>query len=141
MAGARNLGGCAARAAGLDYRPMARILVADDDAAFLGMLTDRLQSRGHQVIPVSDGMQVAEKAQELHPDLLVLDIQMPNSYGTTAHSVLRDRPRTADLPVIFVTGVPLENAKKIVPDLPNVRLVGKPVDFAGLLALVEELLK
>lgn len=119
---------------------MAKIMVADDDPALLGMVTDLLQSRGHQVISVSDGMQVAEKAQDLLPDLIVSDIQMPNSYGTTAFSILQDHPRTAKIPVIFMTGVPLENAKKILPDKPTVRLMGKPLDFNKLVALVDELL-
>jgi CheY-like chemotaxis protein len=119
---------------------MALIMVADDEPSIVSLLKDFLQSRGYQVLPVEDGMQVAEKAQLFHPVLIVCDIQMPNVYGTTSYHVLQKEPSTAKIPVIFITGVPEEAARKLVPKDPKVRLLRKPLDLKSLEAAIQELL-
>lgn len=120
---------------------MALILVADDDPALLDLVRQVLESRGHQVVAVDDGLQLVEKAKDFKPQLIVCDIMMPNTYGTAAMSMLHDQPALAQTPVIFITGVPLQNARKILPDSPRVRLLAKPVDMMVLLQNVDELLK
>ena len=124
----------------VESRVMALIMVADDNAEIVDLLKDYLESRGHQVVTVGDGMAAAEKAQTWKPQLILCDIQMPNVYGTTTYSILRRNPETKDTPIIFITGVPLEAAQKIVPQEPKVRLLCKPVDLKVLDRHIEEML-
>jgi CheY-like chemotaxis protein len=119
---------------------VALIMVADDNAEIVVLLKDFLQSKGHQVVTVTDGMQMAEKAQDWRPQLIISDIQMPNVYGTSAYRVLQDNPVTKTTPLIFITGVDFTAAQKIVPKGPNVRLLPKPVDLKKLESCIQELL-
>ena len=119
---------------------MALIMVADDDPVILAMIRGHLESLGHQVVTVSDGMQAAEKAQDWRPHLIITDIQMPNAYGTTAYEVLQRSAATVGVPVIFISGVPEALAQKLLPKAVGVRFLPKPLDLVRLDALVRELL-
>lgn len=120
---------------------MALIMVAEDSPDILALLRDWLKLKGHQVVTVEDGLQLAEKAQDWVPQLIIADIMMPNVYGTSAYQVLQDNPRTKGVPVIFVTGVDPAAAERVVPKAPNVRLMFKPVDMKKLEEAIVELLK
>jgi CheY-like chemotaxis protein len=119
---------------------VALIMVADDNPEIVALLKDFLQSKGHQVVSVTDGMEMAEKAQDWRPELIISDIQMPNVYGTSAYNVLQENPVTKTTPLIFITGVDFTSAQKIVPKGPKVRLLAKPVDLRQLEKYIQELL-
>ncbi|MFC1679343.1 response regulator [Elusimicrobiota bacterium] len=120
---------------------MALIMVADDDPAFLALITEHLKSRGHQVVTVEDGVSAAEKAQDWKPHLILMDIMMPGVYGTSAYKSLESSGITRKTPVIFVTAVAVEKATKVVPEGPMTRLLLKPVDLQALDRLIGELLE
>jgi CheY-like chemotaxis protein len=119
---------------------MPLIMVADDDANVVAIYKDYLESRGHQVVTVPDGMQAAEKAQDWRPHLIVLDVQMPGAYGTTVYEMLQRNAATAGLPVIFISGVPGPRVEQLIPNVRNVRFMRKPLDLAQLDAAIQELL-
>lgn len=120
---------------------MALIMVADDTPEIVSMLKDLLSSRGHQVVGVSDGVQMVEKAKDWRPHLIVSDIMMPGSYGSSAYKTLQQDSSTASIPVVFLTAVSPEQARKVVPESPRVRLLFKPIDIPALFQAIEELLK
>lgn len=119
---------------------MALIMVADDDVAVVSVLTDFLESRGHQVVSVNDGTAASLKAQEWKPALIISDIIMPGVYGTSAYKSLENAGVVPRTPVLFITSVELEKARKIVPDNPRVRLLPKPLEWGAVEAAVKELL-
>jgi CheY-like chemotaxis protein len=119
---------------------MALILVADDDPAVADAIKRELELRGHQVEIATDGVAMAEKAERSRPSLIVCDIHMPNLYGTGAYDVLQRDSRTSSIPVVFVTGLPLEKAQKLVPQSPKVRLLSKPLDPKALDEVLKALL-
>jgi DNA-binding response OmpR family regulator len=83
----------------------ARILVADDDAWILRMVTTVLEKRGHTVITATDGEEAFEKAVAEPPDLVITDVMMPNMDGWTLIRALRARPEFSFVPVIFLTAL------------------------------------
>lgn len=119
---------------------MALILVAEDTPTIAELLVDLLESRGHQVAVAADGVQMIEKAKTLNPKLIVSDIMMPGTYGSSAYKALQDDAHTKDIPVIFLTGVAESAASKVVPQGPKTRLMFKPLDMPKFLAAVSELL-
>ncbi|MBI4248353.1 MAG: response regulator [Elusimicrobia bacterium] len=119
---------------------MSLIMVAEDTEQIRDLLKDFLESRGHQVVTVNDGVEASLKAQEWKPDLIISDIMMPHAYGTTAYATLQESPVTASIPVIFVTAVALDKAIQVVPQSPKVRLLAKPIDFGLLESAIKELL-
>lgn len=116
------------------------VMVADDDAAFAGMLNDFLSMKGYQVVVVPDGMQAGVKAGQLKPRLIVMDIQMPGAYGTAAYTTLLRDPSTASIPIIFCTGVPLDKAEAIVPKGKHIRLLSKTAGLVTIENTMKELL-
>jgi CheY-like chemotaxis protein len=82
-----------------------RILVADDDAWILRMVTTVLEKRGYQVETAADGQEALEKALEHPPSLLITDVMMPRMDGWELVRALRARPEFAFVPVIFLTAL------------------------------------
>jgi len=82
-----------------------RILVADDDAWILHMVTTVLEKRGYQVETASDGEEAYQKAIAQPPDLLITDVMMPKMDGWKLVKSLRARPEFALVPVIFLSAL------------------------------------
>lgn len=119
---------------------IAQILIADDNPDITGLLSDYLGMKNHRVLVVNDGFQLAQKASEHQPHLIITDIQMPGAYGSSAYQVLQKDPKTARIPLIFMSAHPYEKLQKLLPNDPKTRFVQKPVDLARLDALIKELL-
>ncbi len=82
---------------------MARILVVDDDKSVANTIDRLLQSRGHQTVVANDGWAALEAARREKIDIVVLDVLMPGMTGIEVCKRLRADPRTAMLPIIFLT--------------------------------------
>jgi CheY-like chemotaxis protein len=125
---------------GAGNRLIAQILLADDNVDITSMLSDYLQMKNHRVIVVNDGFQLAQKAAEHRPHLIITDIQMPGAYGSSVYQVLQKDPKTSGIPILFISAHPYEKLKPILPVDPKTRFVQKPVPFTKLEALITELL-
>ncbi|MBZ0277915.1 MAG: response regulator [Anaerolineae bacterium] len=79
------------------------ILVADDETHTTIMLERIFERENYEVKAVHDGVAALETAQEMHPDLLLLDIQMPLMNGFEVLKALRENPLTSNLPTIIIT--------------------------------------
>jgi DNA-binding response OmpR family regulator len=79
------------------------VLVADDDPDILQLVTFRLEGAGYEVVQAADGEEALRLAQELKPDLAVLDVTMPKLTGYDVTRQLREDDATRDIPVILLT--------------------------------------
>ena len=79
------------------------ILLVEDSTTQALHLRTLLEREGLQVAWARDGRQGVEKAQQLHPDLVVLDIQMPEMNGFEVSRMLKEEAETADIPIIMFT--------------------------------------
>ena len=77
-----------------------KILVVDDEALLVKGIRFNLQNEGYDVITGSDGLEAVQLTQNEHPDLIVLDVMMPNMDGMTACSKIRE---FSDVPIILLT--------------------------------------
>ncbi|MBE9509045.1 MAG: response regulator [Chloroflexi bacterium] len=80
-----------------------KILVVDDDLDSVKLVGMMLQRRGYEIIAAQSGAQALAKAQAENPDLVILDIMMPDVDGYEVCRQLRANPATADLPIIMFT--------------------------------------
>ncbi|OIN97308.1 hypothetical protein AUJ66_03705 [Candidatus Desantisbacteria bacterium CG1_02_38_46] len=60
---------------------MSRILLVDDDVDFVQMIKSRLEVNGYEIITASNGLEALNKAKENHPDLILLNVMMPELSG------------------------------------------------------------
>lgn len=80
------------------------VLYIDDNVADRVLLRRALQGQPLIVLCVDSGVEGIEAAQHHHPDVILLDLQMPGLDGREVITVLREKPQTADIPIVVVTG-------------------------------------
>jgi signal transduction histidine kinase len=91
------------------------ILIADDQKPMITILERIFLREGYDVVSVDNGLDAFQKAQELHPDLILLDVNMPVVDGFKTLQQLRELSSTADIPVILVTA--LEDSENVIKGL------------------------
>ncbi len=113
------------------------VLVADDDFNAAVLLRHVLERDGYAVEVVRDGLSALEKARDLQPDLILLDVQMPHMNGFEVTTHLREDPQTARIPVVFVTAA-ARDTRDVVQgfQLGADDYIRKPYDYHELLARV-----
>ena len=119
---------------------MPRILVVDDEPELLKALCVRLTAEGFACETARNGREALERVEAQLPDLMILDLIMPEVTGYEVCRKLQDDPRTACLPVLVLTAVP-QRAIIQTAELAAVTILHKPFDTAVLLATVRHLLK
>ena len=118
-----------------------KILIVDDEKDALFILEKALAGRGYSVVTANNGYDAIILAKSKRPDLIILDIAMPDIDGGEVSSRLKEDPRTTDIPVIFLTALvsKIEEKKKDHVLGSNV-LIAKPYDIEELLTQIEMLL-
>ena len=81
------------------------ILVADDDKDFREIIADFLHSKGFQTKTVSNGEEVVEAARELHPALVLMDVDMPKKNGIEATFELQQDPHTKNIKIMYLSNL------------------------------------
>jgi len=94
-------------------RPVHRILAVDDDPVVLMQLEDVLGEKGYEVKTASDGKQAIKMALAHPPDVMILDLMMPETDGFAVLDRIRQEPETRDLPVIILTAKDLNHTELI----------------------------
>jgi class 3 adenylate cyclase/CheY-like chemotaxis protein len=119
----------------------AKVLVVDDTPMNVKMLADVLAFKGYQVATASGGKEGLAKVESEKPDLVLLDVMMPDLDGYAVCRAIRAKPETAILPVVMVTA--LDPAEERVKGLEAGAddFLSKPINQPELLARVRSLLR
>ncbi|MEG4484802.1 response regulator [Microcoleus sp. D2_18a_B4] len=119
----------------------ANILVVDDTPENLRLLAGILSEKGYQVRPVPNGKLALSAAQKIPPDLVLLDIMMPEMDGYQVCQQLKDSEITKDIPVIFISAINdvLDKVKAFA--VGGVDFITKPFQVEEVLARIETHLK
>lgn len=116
-----------------------RILIVDDEPSIVRLLSLRLRVKGYEVIEAFDGLQCVKIATEEVPDLILLDIKMPNMDGISAFEKLIQMDITKKIPIIFMTAYPKVELKDKVLKMGAMDCISKPFiseDFEQTIARV-----
>jgi len=116
------------------------VLIVDDYADALDIWAIYLRSMGYRVSTAVDGLMAVAKAQELIPDLIVLDLELPGLTGFEAAKRLRAIPETAAIPLIAATGYSHERQLAMARQSGFDAVVVKPCDPDMLVLEIERLL-
>ena len=115
-----------------------KILVVDDEALLVKGIRFNLMNEGYEVITGSDGLDAVRLVQEQNPDLLVLDVMMPNMDGLTACAKIRE---FSDIPIILLTAKVEDMDKLIGFDHGADDYLTKPFNILELKARIRALLR
>ncbi len=80
-----------------------KILTCDDEKHIVRLIQVNLERQGYEVITAFNGAECLEKVKEDRPDLIVLDVMMPEMTGFEVLDILKKDPETEDIPVIMLT--------------------------------------
>jgi DNA-binding response OmpR family regulator len=121
-----------------------KILIIDDEADLITYLTAFFEDNGFEAISANDGKEGVQKAIKEKPDVITLDVSMPEESGVRALRELQENETTKNIPVIIVTGVSID-FKRFIETRKQVHppegYFEKPIDRDKLLAKVNELIK
>jgi pilus assembly protein CpaE len=117
-----------------------RILIVDDDRDSLKLIGLMLQRRGYQISAAQNGMQALAKAESEMPDLIILDVMMPDLDGFEVCRRLRANPKTAHTPIIMFTAKTQVNDKVLGFQAGADDYLTKPIHPAELSSRVEAVL-
>ena len=112
------------------------VLIVDDEPTILTILYHYLSHAGFTVHTLQDGRRTINQAQLVRPDVILLDVMMPDADGFSLAQQLRSCEVTQRTPIIFMTGVVDIEARLQSLQLERVDFMSKPVDLPGLLARV-----
>jgi class 3 adenylate cyclase len=119
----------------------ARILVVDDTPQNVKLLADLLGAKGYDVVTAATGAEALEKVSTERPDLVLLDVVMPQMSGYEVCRTLRARPDTAILPIVLVTALDPSQERIKGLDAGADDFLTKPIHQPELLARVRSLLR
>ncbi|MBL7068350.1 MAG: response regulator [Candidatus Omnitrophica bacterium] len=114
-----------------------KVLVIDDEKDLLELLTTRLQGEGFEVTCAFNGKEGLDKAAEWKPDLILLDIMMPEMDGIQTLKVLKETSETRTIPVIMLTCKGETESIFKTEKLGSTDYIIKPFDSTELLSLVK----
>ncbi|MEE8342049.1 MAG: response regulator [Candidatus Neomarinimicrobiota bacterium] len=103
-----------------------KILVVDDNPQIVRLISLRLYKNNFEVSVAHDGQQCVQVAKDELPDLILLDIKMPNGGGIKAFEALKTMADTNKIPVIFVTAFASKEVKRLVKEMGAIDLISKP---------------
>ena len=114
---------------------MATILLAEDNGPLLRLYSSALKSE-HVILPAETASEAIRQINKHHPDLMILDLNMPDAPGTAILEYVTSHPQFADLQVVVITGF-AHYQRDALPDV-VVDVLHKPVTTSTLLRVIDQ---
>jgi CheY-like chemotaxis protein len=116
------------------------ILVVDDAADNLAVLSLALQQQGYKVVTASNGEDAVTLAEQTRPNLILMDINLPELDGLGATRRIRENEELRQVPVVVVTAFGTEGFQRAAYDAGASGYLTKPIDFDRMTQLIARLL-
>ena len=119
---------------------MAKVLVIEDNPANMKLASLLLRNAGHAVLCAVDAETGLTMARACHPDLILMDIQLPGMDGLAATALLKQDPATIAIPVIALTAMAMKEDQEKTKVAGCDAYIAKPLRYQELYAAIEHLL-
>ena len=116
----------------------AQVLVVEDNEKNMKLFRDVLEASGYRLLEATTGEQAMELAVEQQPNLVLMDIQLPDIDGVDALGRLRADARTASIPVVALTAQAMHGDRERFLDAGFDAYISKPVDVLEFVKTVKE---
>ncbi len=116
------------------------VLLIEDTEEVVMLISDYLEQNGFKVFTAQDGIEGVNQAELMHPDVILMDIQMPRMDGFEATKKLRSQPAFANTPIIALTALAMANDRERCLAAGMDEYITKPVHLRGLVKIIETFL-
>ena len=118
-----------------------RILIVEDNPVSLTLLKQLLKAHGYEVLGTPEGLQALDLAREEQPDLILMDIRLPDISGLEVTRLLKQDDRTKAIPIIAVTALASPDYERRGLESGCDAYIPKPITLGNLLRTIESFLK
>lgn len=118
----------------------AKILLVDDEKEFVDMIKMRLEAKNYAVITAYDGIEALNKTRELRPDLIILDIMLPNLDGYQVCRMIKFDKTFGEIPIILLTALDQQKDRKLGEQVRADAYITKPFEPEELVEKIAVLL-
>jgi len=116
------------------------VLIVDDEKDMLDFLAETARRLPYNVITASSGAEAVELARTHNPNLIMLDVFMPDMSGDDVADILSRDSKTADIPLIFITGLVTKNEEPLAKKAGRHYVLAKPATTEEILALIQRVI-
>jgi len=117
-----------------------RILIVEDNKTDARLLKDILEAHGYETLQSNDGLEAIDLAVAYLPDLILMDIRLPEISGLEVTRRLREDSRSRHIPIVAVTALAIDWVEREALDSGCDAYITKPITILGLLRTVESFL-
>ncbi|HNQ61131.1 MAG TPA: response regulator [Bacteroidia bacterium] len=117
-----------------------KVLLVDDEPDVVEILSYNLKKEKYQVFKAYNGLDCIKSALENHPDLIIMDIRMPEMTGIETCRKIRQNEMLKDIPVLFLTADSDEYTSMNAMDAGGSHFITKPIRPAILIGMIKELI-
>ena len=112
------------------------ILIVEDNELNMKLLNDLLEANGYDTVGTADGQDVLELTKEHRPDLILMDIHLPNMSGIEATKIIKAEDNLRHIPIIAVTACAMAEDEEIIRQGGCEGYIAKPISISGFLETV-----
>jgi two-component system, cell cycle response regulator DivK len=118
-----------------------KALVIDDNANNLMLEKDLLEVAGFEVFEAENALSGIAIALKEKPDIIIMDMRLPDMRGSDAAQILRQDKKTRDIPIVFVTASVMAQGKEEITSITNSGFIGKPINTRTFVTEVSRFIK
>lgn len=115
-----------------------KILIVDDDAGIRMLLSKFLQREGYETIMAENGLEGVEFAKKHQPDIIIMDVVMPQMDGLTAARLIKFYKPLSDVPILFLTAKDANKEIELAQEVRAEVYITKPFDVRQVIQVVKE---
>jgi two-component system cell cycle response regulator DivK len=105
-----------------------KVLIVDDNGYNLMLEKDLMEVAGFEVFVAENGADAIAIALKEKPDIIIMDVRLPDMRGPQAAKILRQDKKTSDVPIVFVTASVMTEGKEEIKAITNSGFIGKPIN-------------
>lgn len=117
------------------------VMIVEDNELNMKLFHDLLEARGYDILETRDGMEALKMAREKHPDLILMDIQLPEVSGLEVTKWLKEDDELKSIPVIAVTAFAMKGDEEKIREGGCEAYIAKPISVNHFLETVEKFLQ
>ncbi|WP_259780042.1 response regulator [Aestuariispira ectoiniformans] len=116
------------------------VMIVEDNELNMKLFHDLLEARGYDILETRDGMEALKMAREKKPDLILMDIQLPEVSGLEVTKWLKEDDELRAIPVIAVTAFAMKGDEEKIREGGCEAYIAKPISVSNFLATIEKFL-